>query len=164
VHDFDPGIFPYPDGLFWTVPIASDAVSVQFGAGRAHYAVSHMSMPDFFDIPNAIFRFEDPVSVPAVVSFDIDWSGPVTDRMHVEDPDEGFEGQFVLNQATMTWSAESDDGFRFVSDPSPTTSAFAMLGKERNGVFSQHEGEAHGSHRRRAIRHASGPAVLRAGL
>ncbi len=55
--------------------------------------------------------------------------------MNVSDPDVGFEGQFVLNQATMTWSAHSADGFSFVSDPSPTTSAFAALARERNGVF-----------------------------
>jgi len=35
----------------------------------------------------------------------------------------------------MTWSAERADGFRFVSNPVGTTSAFAMLGRERNGVF-----------------------------
>jgi hypothetical protein len=122
-----------------------------------------MAMPDFFNIPNAIFRFQDPVSVPAIVSFDITWSGPVTDRTDVNDPVEGFEGQFVFNQATMTWSAESQDGFRFVSDPSPTTSAFAMLGKERNGVFFQDDGRtSKRSAHRQAVRSAAGPAVLRA--
>ena len=145
------------------MPIARDAVSVQFGAGRARYAVSDMAMPDFFNIPNALFRFQDPVSVPAIVSFDITWSGPITDRMDVNDPVEGFEGQFVLNQATMTWSAESQDGFRFVSDPSPTTSAFAMLGKERNGVFFQDDGRGKSSARQQAIR-STGAAALRARL
>jgi hypothetical protein len=146
------------------VPIARDAVSVQFGAGRARYAVSNMAMPDFFNIPNAIFRFQDPVSVPAIVSFDITWSGPITDRMDVNDPVEGFEGQFVLNQATMTWSAESQDGFRFVSDPSPTTSAFAMLGKERNGVFFQDDGRVRKSSAHQQAIRSSGAAALRARL
>jgi hypothetical protein len=122
-----------------------------------------MQMLDFFDIPNAIFRFEDPVSIPAVVSFDITWSGPIADRMSVNDPVEGFEGQFVLNQATMTWSAETEDGFRFVSDASPTTSAFAMLGRERNGVFFQDDGGARISAAKRTkVRSATGPAALRA--
>ena len=146
------------------MPIAPDAVSVQFGAGRARYAVSNMSMPDFFDIPNAIFRFEDPVSVPAVVSFDIAWSGPITARTDVNDPVEGFDGRFVLNQATMTWSAQTQDGFRFVSDPSPTTSAFAMLGQERNGIFFQEGGRARTSPQRKPVRSEAGPAALRAHL
>jgi len=135
VHDFDPGIFPYPDGLFWTVAIPPDAVSIELGAGRARYAMTDMAMPDYFNIPNAIFRFQDPVSVESSCTFDIRWSGPVTDRSDVSDPDVGFEGQFLLNQATMTWSAHSADGFSFVSNPTPTTSAFAMIGRERNGIF-----------------------------
>jgi hypothetical protein len=135
VHDFDPGIFPYPDGLFWTVAIPASAVSVQFGAGRARYAMTDMAMPDYFNIPNAIFRFQDPVSQPSVVSFEIQMAGPITDRSEVSDPDVGFEGEFLLNQATMTWSARTEDGWSFVSHPE-TTSAFSMLGRERNGVFA----------------------------
>ena len=116
------------------MPISPGAVDVQFGAGKARYHVTNMAMPDYFNIPNAIFRFQDPVSVPSTCSFDIHWSGPVTKRSKVSDPDAGFEGEFVLSHATMTWSAESADGFRFVSNPD-TTSVFALLGKERNGVF-----------------------------
>ena len=135
VSDFDPGINPtYPDGLFWTVPFV-DGVDVQFGAGKASMKASNLALSDFFSIPNALFRFLDPVSTPAVCSFDIQWSGPVTNRSHVNDPAVGFAGEFVLSQATMTWSAVRKDGFRFVSDPSPTASAFAQLGQMRNGVF-----------------------------
>jgi hypothetical protein len=105
------------------------------GAGKASMKAKNLALSDFFTIPNALFRFQTPASVPAVCSFDIQWSGPVTDRSHVDDPDVGFAGEFLLNQATMTWSAVRDDGFRFVSDPSPTTSAFAQLGQMRNGVF-----------------------------
>lgn len=111
------------------------AVSVQFGAGRARYTMTDMEMPDYFNIPNAIFRFQDPVSQPAVVSFDVRFGGPITERSKVTDPDVGFEAQLLLNQATMTWSASTPDGWHFQSDPSPTTSAFSTLGKERNGVF-----------------------------
>jgi len=35
----------------------------------------------------------------------------------------------------MTWSANNDDGFSFVSNPSGTTSAFAEIGQIKNGVF-----------------------------
>jgi hypothetical protein len=40
-------------------------------------------------------------------------------------------------QATLTWSAHESSGFRFVSNPHGTTSAFAQLGHIRNGVFAE---------------------------
>ena len=119
------------------MPIPASSVSVQFGAGRARFAMSDMAMPDFFNIPNALFRFQDPVSQPSVVSFDIRFSGPITERTKVSDPEVGFEADLLLNQATMTWTARTPDGWSFVSDPSPTTSAFSTLGRERNGVFME---------------------------
>jgi len=126
---------PYPDGLFWTVPVSADAVSVQPDAGRARMRVTDQAILDYFDIPNALFHFEDPVSEDATCSFDIRWSGPVTDRYHLTDRDVGFTGHFVLPKASMTWSAHNAGGFSFASDPSPTTSVFALLGRMRNGVF-----------------------------
>jgi hypothetical protein len=97
---------------------------------------TNLAADDYFSIPNALFRFMTPDSLAATCSFDIHWSGPVTDRSQVDDPAVGFAGQFVLSQATMSWSAAREDGFRFVSDPSPTTSAFAQLGQMRNGFFT----------------------------
>ena len=94
-----------------------------------------LAVLDFFNIPNALFRFEDPVSTPATVSFDITWSGPVTDRSPVSTPP-GSAGMLVMSEATMTWSASNDLGFSFTSDPSPTTSVFAQLGRVRNGKFN----------------------------
>jgi hypothetical protein len=136
VHDFDPGITPYPGGLFWTVPLAaSDAVQVEFGAGKARMAATNLAVQDFFDIPNALFRFENPISSAATCGFDIRWSGPVTSRGPVTSPT-GSAGQLVMSQATMTWSATNALGFRFQSSPSNTTSVFAQLGHVRNGVFN----------------------------
>ena len=134
VHDFDPGIIPYPQGLFWTVPLPDEAVDVHMGAGRARMSATDVGVKDYFDIPNALFRFEDPVSVDATCSFDIHWDGPVTDRGDVTTP--GTAGNLLLSQATMTWSASNALGFRFTSDPSPTTSVFAQLGRVRNGAFN----------------------------
>ena len=115
--------------------MSSDAVAIQMGAGRASMRARNLPQRDFFNIPNAFFRFQSPVSVAATFSFDIRWSGPVTDRLHVDDPDVGFTGQFVLSEANMTWSAKGADGVSFVSDPEGTTSVFAQLGHMRNGVF-----------------------------
>ncbi len=101
VHDFDPGIDPYPD---------------------------------YFDIPNALFRFEFPVSADASCSFDIEWTGPATSPGPVTTP--GSSGELIMTNATMTWSASNSLGFRYVSNPSGTTSAFAQLGRVQNGVFA----------------------------
>lgn len=95
----------------------------------------NVSVQDFFNIPNALFQFQSPVSKPATCSFDIEWSSPVTNRSNLKDSSVGFGGEFVLSQATMTWSATRPDGFTFVSDPSGTVSFFAQLSHMRNGVF-----------------------------
>jgi hypothetical protein len=97
-------------------------------------SMSGLVLQDYFNIPNALFRFQNPVSVGASCSFDVDWSGPITDRVPVITP--GSSGELLVNQATMTWSATNDQGFSFVSDPSPTNSAFAEIGTVKNGVFA----------------------------
>ncbi len=94
---------------------------------------TNLEMQDYFDIPNALFRFESPVSVGGTSSFDIHWHGPVSSRGPVTTP--GSSGELVMSQATMTWSARNDLGFTFVSDLSGTTSVFAQLGHVKNGVF-----------------------------
>lgn len=132
VHDFDPGINPYPGGLFWTVPTQSVG-PVELGTGTAHMSAANLELEDYFSIPNALFRFLSPESVGATSSFDIHWSGPVTSRGPVTTS--GSSGQLVMCQATMTWSATNNLGFSFVSNPAGTKSVFAQLGHVRNGVF-----------------------------
>ena len=94
-----------------------------------------VAVQDFFTIPNALFRFLTPPSVPASCSFDVHWTGPVTSRGPVTTP-AGSSGQLVMSHATMTWSATNELGFSFHSNPSNTTSVFAQLGHVSNGVFS----------------------------
>jgi len=121
--------------LFWTVPLRpADALTVHFGAGDARMTMTDLELLDFFDIPNALFQFESPVSVEATCSFDVRWIGPVTDRSPVTAPP-GSSGELVLSEATMTWSASNAQGFSFVSDSTGTTSVFAQLGRVSNGVF-----------------------------
>jgi hypothetical protein len=137
---------PYPDGLFWTVPLRSggddeeedgNAVSVNLKAGTARMAAHDLHVTDFFNIPNALFRFQTPVSLPATIAFDIRWSGPTTGRARVTTP--GSSGELFPSQATMTWSATNQSGFKFRSNASPTTSFFAQLGHVNNGVFAARE-------------------------
>jgi hypothetical protein len=134
VHDFDPGITPYPGGLFWTVPTGPQE-QVNLGTGTGRLVVNDLALQDFFNIPNALFRFQHPASVDATCSFDVHWTGPVTSRGGVSTP--GSTGELVMTSATMTWSASNADGFSFVSDPSGTRSVFAQLGRISNGVFAE---------------------------
>lgn len=117
------------------MPLDASGVTVEYGAGRASMTATNLAVTDFFDIPNALFRFQNPVSAGATCSFDIRWSGPVTDRSAVSSPP-GSSGELVMSQATMTWSARNALGFHFVSNPSGTSSVFAQLGHVSNGVFA----------------------------
>ena len=95
----------------------------------------NLHVRDFFNIPNALFRFQKPPSVRATVSFDIRWLGPATGRSPVTSPP-GSSGQLLMSPVTMRWSAKNALGFRFKSNRSGTTSFFGQLGRVRNGIFS----------------------------
>jgi hypothetical protein len=97
--------------------------------------MTNLALEDYFNIPNALLHLQDPVEVDAKASFDITWSGPISDRSSVSDASQRLSGDFLLNQADITWSASNETGFSFVSNPSGTTSVFAQLGHMQNGVF-----------------------------
>ena len=128
----NPGINPsYPDGLFWTVRLPDDSVQVNPGDGRAIYAASELEIEDYGSLDNS---FRGLPGVPATVSFEVHWSG-VGERLNIKDPVSRFGGEFVRGSAQMAWSAVVGD-YTFQSDPLETsTSDFASLGTERNGVF-----------------------------
>jgi len=89
----------------------------------------HLRTQDFVSLPKAI---SGGPSTPARVSFNVAWKGggdPVPFRSDTD----GFRGAYIEDTATIRWSAHGD-GFRFQSDPD-TTSEFAEIGTERNGVF-----------------------------
>jgi len=141
VHDFDPGIHPYPGGLFWTVPLGSHSqgdggVRVDLAEGKARMRAEGLHVRDFFNIPNALFRFQKPASVAATASFDIRWMGPPTPRSPVTSPP-GSSGRLFTSPVTMTWRARNARGFSFKSNPSGTTSFFGQLGHVRNGIFAR---------------------------
>jgi hypothetical protein len=111
-------------------------VSVHSGAGEAAIDVNNLAVQDFFSLPNF---FSGGASAPAVVSFHLIWSG-VINRVKTRDVVNGFAGEFIENNATIAWSAQTDH-FQFVSDPANTsTSSFAEVGHERNGVFFPQSG------------------------
>ncbi len=141
MHDFNPGIHPYPHGLFWTVPLGSGHhgrqcdVTVDLGDGTARMRAENLPVRDFFNLPNALLHTHKPVSVGATVSFDIRWTGPATHPSAVTSPP-GSAGRVVMSPATMSWSATNAQGFSFQSRPSGTTSFFGQLGHVRNGIFA----------------------------
>jgi hypothetical protein len=130
---------------FWTVAIPDSDVSVQFAAGKAEMRVTNLAIEDYHFLANAIGpNFDnDAADDPAVVSFDVVWSGPITRRVSVTDGTLGnnYAGNYVENQVTVTWSgANLTTGFSFTSDPGTFATSFfdggfAELGKEQNGIF-----------------------------
>ena len=65
-------------------------------------------------------------------------SGFETGQINIRNTDPvfgGFAGEFVRNSAQMEWSA-TDGNLVLVSDPlGMSSSSFAQIGQERNGVF-----------------------------
>ena len=110
-------------------------MAVDLDHGKARMTAANLKARDFFNIPNALFRFQSPASVRATVSFDIRWLGPATGRSAVTSPP-GSSGRLLMSPVTMRWSAQNAQGFSFKSNPSGTTSFFGQLGRVRNGIFS----------------------------
>lgn len=126
----DPG--NVPGGLFWTIPIPSASVEINLGAGDASLKIDNLATKDFGTVVNDL---QHGPSVPATVSFDVQWSGKGS-QSQLRNAAQGFRGEFVETlQATIAWSAQ-ESGFSFVSDPAETShTEFAELGREDNGVF-----------------------------
>ena len=97
---------------------------------------SNVAILDYGYIANALFG-GGPPPTPGTVSFKVVWSG-VGQRLNIKNTDPvygGYAGEFVRNTAQMEWSATVGD-YTFVSDPIATSSSsFAEIGQERNGVF-----------------------------
>jgi hypothetical protein len=117
--------------LFWTVRIPDENVSINLGAGTASMHFTDQATMDFGKILNALGNGP---WVPSTVTYDLEWSG-VLQRSQIRDATQGYAGQFLQTNATITWTAHADNGFSFTSDASGQTTAFAQLGHERNGVF-----------------------------
>lgn len=128
-------MFP-PTGLFWTVAIAPQRIQVNLEQGQAVMLANQVPIFDYTDIHNALFG-GGPAPIPGQVSFQVVWRG-VKERRSIKNTDPvygGFAGDFVRTQAQMAWTATVGN-YHFVSAPLATSSStFAELGQERNGVF-----------------------------
>jgi hypothetical protein len=134
VHDINGGTLP--SGLFWTLALDDDALSVSHDGRRA---VLHVE-----DLPTIeSFRIFGPDVTPAALSFRIEWraTDPFVDRgkgaaVAPTDP-AAFLGRFAVARSTAEFEV-SELGFRFESNgDAGTEQGFAELGRERNGVFLQ---------------------------
>jgi hypothetical protein len=105
--------------------------------------VQNLSIGDFGTKANGLGPNWQTASVPAVVSFDVVWSGPITRQVTVTNGTLGdqYAGDYVENQVTVTWSGTNlATGFSFTANPgtlatSVVDGGFAELGHEQNGIF-----------------------------
>ena len=130
IHDYSPGI--PPSGLFWLVSAPHDAVQVRLGSGTASVQMTDVPVLDAHDIKNALTGGP---TVPATVSFDIEWSN-VLEQAKVTNEMQSFTGQFWKTGATIKWSSQNQDGFSFDSEaPDPKRNVYSVIGHIHNGVF-----------------------------
>ena len=98
--------------------------------------VTDLPLNDFVTGGNAIGG-GGPTPQPGVVSFKVVWRG-VDERLTIRNDDPvygGFAGAFVRNTAQLEWRANIGD-LLLVSDLLATSSSsFAEIGSERNGIF-----------------------------
>lgn len=134
IHDLNPSPSP-PTGLFWTIEIPSNGVQVHLGTGAASLEASNVPIFDY-GTENPLAE-GGPAPTPGSVSFKVVWSG-VNERLNIRNDDPvygGFAGTFIRNTAQMEWTATVGD-FTFVSAALTTSSSsFAEIGHERNGIF-----------------------------
>ncbi|HYK90452.1 MAG TPA: hypothetical protein VE398_16880 [Acidobacteriota bacterium] len=135
LHDLNPSTFP-PTGLFWTIEVPGDGITINSGAGLASLEAQDVPIFDYGNLGNAIFG-GGPQPIAGRVSFRVSWSG-VGERVNIRNTDPvygGFAAELVRNTAQMEWTATVGD-LRFVSAPPATSSSsFAEMGHLRNGVF-----------------------------
>jgi hypothetical protein len=119
---------------------------VQFDpqTGNAEMRVTNLQEIDTFNLLHSLGPVGTTVFVPATVSFDIVWSGPVTRQVNVDHGTNGnlFSGRYSEDHVSMTWSATNSAGFSFQANRGDFSTSvpgtpFAEVGFEQNGQFAQ---------------------------
>jgi hypothetical protein len=121
-----------PDGLFWTIRLPTGDVMIDLPEGEAAMRGRDVDFVDFGTLDNAL-RHGD--VDPATATFRVRW-GEAGKAFRLRDEKNGFEGVFRETSAVIEYTASTEAGFRFASDPANTSrTVFAVIGHERNGVF-----------------------------
>jgi len=111
--------------------LEDDSVQVDFANGQA-VLNADIDVQDYTKETNALALGG---AVPSAVTFEMIWRGPITRDLMIRDTANQFGGHFLENEAIIEWSA-TRAGFKFVSDAANTSSSvFAALGRESNGMF-----------------------------
>ncbi len=103
---------------------------VELGRRRASVRVTNLQVEDYFTLFNSFTDASLQPSVPATVSFIIEWQGGDT-AITIGDG-VNFEAEVFEGTVSVHWTAH-EDGFAFSSLTSRTE--FAEIGRERNGRF-----------------------------
>jgi hypothetical protein len=134
LHDLNPSFAP-PLGLFWTVQVPAEAIEFDPDRNSASVQVNNLPILDHGTIPNALSGMTP--ATAGSVSFRVEWSG-AGDMANIrsDSPALGhFAGEFVRNSAQIEWSAQVGP-YQLTSAPmSTSSSAWAEMGRERNGIF-----------------------------
>ena len=92
-------------------------------------SVYNLPMPDFGNLVTALTTGENVMGTVNVVCH---WDAGA-ESIEIDNQETGFAGSFFHNKATLSWSAENEDGTRFIADP--FSEGFAEVGTTRNGQF-----------------------------
>ena len=129
MHDYAPHISS--TGLFWLFEMPPAGVRADLARGTAVMRASNVAMPDARNNEGSIVGGP---WVPAVVSFDVEWSTPLA-RAARRDEAGAWGGEYVETESRIAWSARQE-GFAYQSDPlSTSTSVWGVVGRQRSGVF-----------------------------
>ena len=119
------------------MPLPARGVEVDLTNGAATMNAIKVPIYDYGTLQNALFMGNNPPPVPGWVSFKVVWQGGTASvPVSSTDPTKGiFSGTFAQCMAQMEWQAQAGD-FSFESDPLETSSStFAEIGQETNGVY-----------------------------
>jgi hypothetical protein len=129
VYDYSPPIAP--SGLFWLFELPPAGVRADVARGTAMMRASNLPMPDYHDVESSL---KDGPTVPAIVSFDVEWSTVIA-RAARRNEAETWGGEYVETESRIAWSARQE-GFAYQSDPLGTsTSVWGVVGRQRSGVY-----------------------------
>lgn len=131
-HDFNPGIHPFPSGLFWTIPISSGLTEIDLENGTATFRGDDQPVHDFGSLKNSL---ANGAGDPAVVSYTVRWH-TILDKDQVENEQFHVEGLFLQTKASIEWSGTNlTTGKTFTAEQDDQKVIAAQLAHERNGVF-----------------------------
>ncbi|HMC66556.1 MAG TPA: hypothetical protein VKI65_16605 [Gemmataceae bacterium] len=146
IHSYDPGyVSGYPSGVFWvTAPcvISLDDIVTRLGKGTASLEFDNVAVRDWTTVPNSLSNGTI-LGAPsaATMSLKIHWSGVTRRVSGFSDPTNGFQGDYLETGATIDVAVENSDGSFSFTGSGDTSSCFAEIGHEQNGVFFEEDGE-----------------------